>query len=312
MNKILLSLFPVIGLAVQAGCAVPQPRGQGHYARIQEPDTHAWYHLYLPVDYVKNNGRHPGQAIEKWPLVMTFHGMKPYDNARPQEREWEEQADIYGYIVCAPELETCDSFMEFPLTREHDYVLEDRRNVLAIMDHVFATTAADPGNVLSTSWSSGGYLAHYFVNRFPERFSCIATRLSNFSARLMTEESVPDYRDRVPVAIYIGDGDFPACKRESQEAAAWYQAREFRVVDAKMIDHMGHRRIPQTAAAFFAKQMGIQPLHPAEAAKTITTVVMTDYHPSEELLARFTPAVQVATPSDQQDLTRLAGTLSSQ
>ncbi|MEK6642799.1 MAG: hypothetical protein AABZ08_02735 [Planctomycetota bacterium] len=289
-----LSLFVFLGLVVPTGCAIPQPRGLGTYARIQEPSTQAWYHLYLPVDYVKSNGRRPVSPFKKWPLVMTFHGMKPYDNAHPQEREWEAQADMYGYIVCAPELHTCDSFMEFPLTKEHDYVLEDKRNVLAIMDHIFSTTAADPTKVLSTSWSSGGYLAHYFVNRFPDRFFCVATRLSNFSAKLMVEDNVPLYRDRIPVAVFIGDGDFAACKRESQEAVAWYQAREFRVVRSMMIEHMGHGRIPQTAAAFFADQLGIQPLHPVAAAKTVAPLLMTEYDPPKEMIARFSPVMSVA------------------
>lgn len=299
MSKKTLLLFAIVGLLLQAGCAVFQPRGMGQYARVQEPNTHAWYHLYLPVDYVKNDGRRPAPLLQKWPLVITFHGMKPYDNALPQEREWEEQADIYGYIVCAPELRTCDSFMEFPLTKEHGYVLEDQRNVLAIMDHVFATTAADPEKVLSTSWSCGGYLAHYFVNRFPGRFCCIATRLSNFSAKLMVDDNVPLYRDRVSVAVFIGDGDLPACKRESEEAAAWYQARDFHVIRALMIDHMGHRRIPQTAAAFFAEQIGIQPLHPADATRTVAMELMTDYYPPRELIAKFSPEIRTASPPPQ-------------
>ncbi len=279
------------GLAVTTGCAVYQPRGEGLYSHVQEPTTKAWYHLYLPVDYVKNNGRYPGAKVQRWPLVMTFHGMKPYDNALPQEREWEKQADIYGFIVCAPELRTCDSFMEYPLTREHGYVLDDKRNVIAIMDHLCATTLADPKRVLATSWSCGGYLAHYFPNRFPGRFSCIATRLSNFSAKLMAEETVPLYRDKTPVAIFIGDGDFPACKAESEEAVAWYTARGFRPVRGKMIDNMGHRRIPQTAAAFFAEQMKIEPLHPVEAAQTVAQVQMTDYQPPQVLLAQVSPPI---------------------
>lgn len=279
-----------------AGCAVPQPRGDGMYSRVVEPRTKAVYHLYLPVDYVKNNGRHPlYPRIQRWPLVMTFHGMKPYDNAIPQEREWEKQADVYGYIVCAPQLSTSDSFMEYPLTKEHSYVLKDRENVLAIMDHVFETTLADHGAVLSTSWSCGGYLAHYFANRFPERFSCIATRLSNFSAKLLVEDTVPRYRDKTPVAIFIGDGDLPKCKSESEEAVAWYMARNFRVVRGKMIDEMGHRRIPQTAAAFFAEQIGLTPLDPIEAAKTVAQVRMTEYYPPPELIARMSPPA-VSTP----------------
>lgn len=280
----------VLALSVSAGCAVPQPRGEGKYQRVTEPRTGAVYHLYLPVDYVKNDGKHPNNPdVRKWPLVMTFHGMKPYDNAHPQEREWEKEADTYGYVVCAPQLNTSDSFMEYPLTKEWGYVRKDRENVIAIMDHVFATTMADPQRVLSTSWSCGGYLAHYFPNRFPHRFSCIATRLSNFSAELLKEETVPEYRDRTSIGIFIGDGDLPACKSESEQAVAWYKARNFKVVEGKMIDRMGHRRIPQTAAAFFARQLGIKPLHPEDAAKSISKVQMTAYEPSPQLLAAMSP-----------------------
>jgi dienelactone hydrolase len=311
MHKTTWLLIAVISAFIHAGCAVPQPRGVGQYARIREPSTGAWYHLYLPANYVKNQSGGADLQSQKWPLVMTLHGMKPYDNARPQEREWEQQADLYGYIVCAPELESCDSFMEFPLTMEHDYVLTDKRNIIAIMDHIFATTAADPEKVLLTSWSSGGYLAHYFANRFPGRFACMATRLSNFSAKLMVEDTVPLYRDRMPVAVFIGDGDFPACRRESQEATAWYQAREFRVVRASTVDNMGHRRIPQTSAAFFADQLGIQPAHPAEAAQTLASMLMTDYNPPRDLIARFSPGIRVALPSPQ-DQARVVPTVLSQ
>lgn len=295
MRRPVTILLPLLALALfsASGCAVPQPRGEGLYQYITEPTTGAGYHLYLPKDYVKNNGRHPNPRIKRWPLVMTFHGMKPYDNALPQEREWEKEADTYGYIVCAPELRTSDSFMEYPLTREHSYVLDDKRNVIAIMDHVVGTTLADPKKVLSTSWSCGGYLAHYFPNRFPERFSCIATRLSNFSPQLLIDETVPRYRDRTPVAIFIGDGDFAACKTESEEAVAWYTARGFKV-RGKMIDNMGHSRIPQTAAAFFAETLRMDPLHPKEAAATVALVQMTEYFPPQELIARVAPPISLA------------------
>ena len=128
LRTISLIISTYLGLAVFSGCIVSQPRGDGLYARVTEPLTGAAYHLYLPVDYVRNNGRHPDYPrVQRWPLVMTFHGMKPYDDAQPQEREWEKEADFYGYVVCAPELRSSDSFMEYPLTKEHSYVLKDRR-----------------------------------------------------------------------------------------------------------------------------------------------------------------------------------------
>lgn len=293
------TLFLLCGGAILmagSGCAVPQPRGEGLYQYIKEPTKGGWYHLYLPADYVKNNGRHPDYPrVKRWPLVMTFHGMRPYDTAQPQEREWEREADTYGYIVCAPRLDTSDAFMEYPITKEHGYVLRDREHVMAIMDHIFATTLADPDRVLSTSWSCGGYLAHYFVNRFPERFSCLATRLSNFSEKILIEDTVPRYRDRIPIGIFAGDSDFPACKKESEKAVAWYTARNFRIVRGKMVDSMGHKRIPQTAAAFFAEQMSMKPLHPLEASKTVAEIQMTDYYPPAEMIAAMSPTPNVQT-----------------
>jgi len=274
-------------LTFVTGCPVPQPPGMGKETVVTEPRTKAQYYLYLPEAYVKNNGRHPTRPDKGWPLVMTFHGMKPYDTWDRQAHEWEQEADNYGYIVCAPWLQSCDSFMEYPLKHEHSYVLEDRERVMAIMDHIFATTRADPKAVLSTSWSCGGYMAHYFANRYPSRFTCIATRLSNFSPDLLLESNVPLYRN-VPMIAFIGDGDFPACKSESEQAVAWYKARGFKA-SGKTIDNMGHRRIPQCAAAFFAEQLGIEPLKPERAAATLAQVRMKDYEPPPGLLAAMAP-----------------------
>ncbi|MCA9256707.1 MAG: hypothetical protein KDA33_13755, partial [Phycisphaerales bacterium] len=107
----------------------------------------------------------------------------------------------------------------------------------------------------------------------------------------------------------------PACKAESEQAVAWYQARNFKVVEGKMIDSMGHRRIPQTAAAFFARQLGIKPLHPAGAAKSISKVQMTAYQPPPQLLAAMSPRGSAAssgtriasaepTPAEKREATR--------
>src|SRR5262249_18209241 len=114
---------------------------------------------------------------------------------------------------------------------------------------------------------------------------------------LMLEENVSKYR-QTPVAIFIGDGDFPACKHESEAAVAWYTARGFRTVRGKMIDNMGHSRIPQTAAAFFAEQLGIKPLHPVEAEQAVAKVQMPDYQPPTELVAAMTPHVAIASAGD--------------
>ena len=112
----------------------------------------------------------------------------------------------------------------------------------------------------------------------------------------MLDETTPRYRDKTWVALFAGDGDLPACKIESEEAVAWYTARKFRTVRGKMIDNMGHKRIPQVAAAFFAEQLGIEPLRPLEAAQTVAEVQMTDYYPPQDLIAKMSPRVAIGEP----------------
>lgn len=284
-----------LALTLLSGCVVPQPPGRGLEQHVREPRLGAEYFLYLPEAYVKNNGVHPQDSGRRWPVVMTFHGLKPYDTWDRQIHEWQQEADAYGYIVCAPWLQTCDGiFMQFPLRKEHDYVLRDKDRVMACLDHVLSTTRADPNAVLSTSWSSGGFMAHYFPNKFPHRFRCIATRLSNFSPDIMTDATVPLYRD-TPVAVFIGESDFPACIRQSQEAVAWYRSRGFNMVEAKVIDGIGHKRIPQTAAAFFARRLGIEPLDPAAATRTLAELKMRDWTPDPELMSLMAPRPALVT-----------------
>lgn len=266
----------VIGVVVgfmtgSLGCAVPQKPGNGRVSREVEPTTQTAYYLYLPEDYVANNGRHPQK--ERWPVVVTFHGLKPYDNAGPQIREWQEEADRYGFIVVAPDLRTCDSLtMQLPL-RDPTlwYVRKDEQAVMAILDEVFRRTNADPERVLATSFSSGGYVAHYLVNRYPERFSCIAVRGSNFSEAMLNPTQIPRYRD-MPVGIFWGENDIKICRDESEKAVRWYRQHHFNV-QAKYVAGLGHERRPQVAAAFFAETINVLP----KTAPATSTLVMKDY-----------------------------------
>ena len=235
-----------------AGCVVIQRPGNGQLLHIQEPMTRAWFWLYLPPDYAS-------AALDpapRFPLVMTFHGMKPFDNANPQAREWQQEADRYGYVVCAPELLTPDLTREFPIRRVTPAMARDERAVVAIMDYVTTHAHVDPNAVLSTSWSSGGYIAHYMMNRHPERFSCLAVRQSNFSSAVLDERQAPRYRDR-RVAIFYNENDFAICKLESREAAEWYARHGFDVTFAEFMDHW-HDRLPGPAAEFFAGTCGAE------------------------------------------------------
>lgn len=252
------ALWVVVVCALAGGCAVPQPSGQGRLSRIVEPSTRRGYWLYLPKDDVQamDNTTAPTAELRLWPLVMTFHGMNPWDSANAQAREWEEEADRYGFIVCAPELATCNSFMEYPLRKIHTYVAADELATMAIMDHVFQRTNANPNRVLSTSWSAGGYLAHYIVNRHPERFRCIAVRQSNFSPTIMDPARAEEYSNTT-VAVFYTQNDFQAIRKESEAAVEWYRENGFQDIRTGVFRGMGHERTPETAAAIFAESCGV-------------------------------------------------------
>ena len=252
-------LLTLASSPVLTGCIVPQAAGRGMARHQVEPITGSSYWLYLPDDYMKNDGQRADGR--RWPLVVTFHGMKPWDNAGPQCREWQEEADRYGFIILAPQLRTCDSFMQFPLKdRTLPYVMHDERAVLAMMDEVFRRTNADPTRVLSTSWSSGGYIAHFMVNQYPERFTVLAVRQSNFSEHLLDAANAPAYRN-MRIGIFFGENDLPVCRNESLKAVEWYRHHHFHV-DAKLVSGLGHERTPQTAAAYFALAIGVKPKTP--------------------------------------------------
>lgn len=254
-----LAAGPLFLLALCVGCAVPQRSGDGQMRRIVEPTTSRGYWLYLPKDYIATDGaREDGR---RWPLVVTFHGMKPFDNARPQTREWQLEADRYGFVVIAPELRTFHMFGQFPLRTVSSAFQGDENAVLAILDHVFQTTRADPAHVLSTSWSSGGYMAHYMLNRHPDRFTCLAVRQSNFSDTVLdpalTSQSV--YH---PVLIINTENDFAICLRESKRAVQWYQTHGYKNDFWVHIKNGGHERTPDLAAYFFGLVANAQPTIP--------------------------------------------------
>ncbi len=250
----------LLSLPLLVGCGM-QSRGGGIVQTVREPATGAKYELYLPKTYKRENERHTDPDHRRWPLVLTLHDLKPWDDARSQEREWEQLADSYGFIVCAPQLQTPDSFMELPLRHERNYVLEDKRNIIAILDHVLATTLADPHRVLCTGTGVGGYLMHYMVNRFPDRFFCMVGRSAHFAPELLTESTLPAYCDRVPTAMYASAYASEAARRESQLALKWYANSRFSQLEGEVIDGIAwDNRLSAPAAAYFAKKMGVTPL----------------------------------------------------
>ncbi|MCB9849661.1 MAG: dienelactone hydrolase family protein [Phycisphaerales bacterium] len=248
-----LGLLCVVGL-LASGCIVGQPPGKGQVMHLTEPTTHGKYFLYLPEGYEEENS---ATSSKRWPVVVTFHGMRPFDDYGSQIREWQQEADRYGYVVIAPKTLTSDLLRQIAKirpTKINAAIRRDEEVTLAALDDVSRRVNIDPTKVLSTSWSSGGYLAHYMINHHPERFTCIAPRQSNFSSEILDENQVPKYRD-TKVGIFYTENDFAICRRESQEAAKWYAHNGFDVTFAVFRD-LGHERRPSVAADFFARQIG--------------------------------------------------------
>lgn len=263
-------LHPFFGLAVLslstwAGCAVPQPRGEGKLQRIVEPTSKRGYWLYLPKEYIALDDS--ARRSRRWPLVVSFHGMKPFDTAKAQACEWQQESDRYGFVVVAPELGAPDLMQEFPLESVTPELANDERTSLAILDHVISTTQADPTHTLATGWSSGGYMAHFMLNRHPDRFTCLGVRQSNFSAAVLDYASTGRSRYH-PVLIANTENDFAVCKRESKEAVQWYHNNGYKNVAWIYIKDKGHERTPDIAASFFARVSGATPNRPPEVLVT--------------------------------------------
>jgi poly(3-hydroxybutyrate) depolymerase len=258
-------LFAAVVLLVNTGCAVPQPRGKGELSKVREPSTGRSYYLYLPESYV--NAEERDRRSDVWPLVVTFHGMVPYDTANAQAREWECEADRYGYIVIAPIMSTVNWASPivggFPVNRVTSSFEADERGILACMDHATETTYASPEHVLSTSFSSGGYMAHYMLNRHPERFSCLAVRQSNFSHEVLSTDTTSRSRYH-PILILSTQNDVAICKEETREAIQWYETHGYENLAWITMNKLGHARTPDIAADFFARMCGVSPSRPPE------------------------------------------------
>ncbi len=272
MNRFTYAGVLLVGLVacLSSGCAVPQPRGKGKLDLVTD-ERYKWpYWIYRPEEYMAQMKRgvdtpvHPATKNGKWPLVVSFHGMKPFDNCYPQALEWQEEADRYGFVMIAPQLRTSDLFMQFPL-KDPDlpYVREDVKTSHAAIREVISKMPIDKDRVLSTSWSSGGYMAHYMVNRFPRMFSCLAVRQSNFSAEMLDPSRIRYYRN-MPVGVFWTSNDFVICQVESRKAVEWYRRHGFKDFSWGIFQGLGHERTPQSAAALFAMQCGIKPRKPAE------------------------------------------------
>jgi hypothetical protein len=146
-------------------------------------------------------------------------------------------------------------------------------------------------------------MAHFMVNKYPERFTVIAVRQSNFSEDLLSSSQTGRYRN-MPVAIFFGERDLPVCRKESLEAVNWYQRHHF-AVQAKLVSGLGHERTPQTAAAFFGLVIGEKPKSPPQlnlVMKDIPGEMLASGHSSSEPIRRLRPSMPASVAGEPRRL----------
>jgi predicted esterase len=282
-------------LPAAVGCAVPQKPGMGRALHRVEVVTERPYWIYLPPSRDETAER-PSPYPHRYPLVVSLHGMRPFDDYGPHIRQWQEEADRYGFIVAAPKLKACDLLKPFPIDDPTSKTLQsDEQAILAIIDEVCRIAPADPHSVMVTSFSSGGYVAHYMMNRHPDRFSCLAVFQSNFTTKLLEPDQVSKYRDRT-IAILTSENDLPLVSRESRWAIDWYQDQGFRRLIAQERPEVGHERTPEFAAQVFAASVGREAvaIGPQPARQPHRSTQNTHASNQGDLL--FTPLAHDATP----------------
>ena len=255
--------FLVVTMLI-GGCAVPQPRGRGTRFFLRDPQSSRAYFVYLPVGY---------SADQVWPLVLTLHGMKPFDHAESQELEWENLADRHKLVVLAPDIHNSDLLMEYPMRNVTTSVLADEKVVVRILSYLIERCNIDQTKIYATSWSSGGYLLHYLAANNPNMFAAISARGSCFSLDLM--EKVPKWKierlaeRKPPVMIYYGSNDFGGVRRESAQAIQWYKSLNIPISN-DVVEGRGHERVPDLAANFFVR-------HGATARPTESVEIVASY-----------------------------------
>ena len=240
-----------------SGCPVPQKPGSGIQVKHKEVKTGKKFYLYLPKGY------HPNK---RWPIVVTIHGLVPFDTADRQIREWQATADKYGLIVIAPELWNSGVFMEFRLWRISRSVQKDIDAVLNMIDYVAENTAADPKQVLITGWSSAGFLVHYLANRHPDRFAALCARSCSFNRSILDEDAGRKMaKNNFPIMVFSSTEDFLDSRIGSAFAIKWYTRLGFNVetmtIPQKTIlpgIGLGHDRHPGIAAEFFLRSTNIK------------------------------------------------------
>lgn len=246
-RTVIFPVFLVATAALLGGCPIPQTPGAGKILHRQCRSSDSWYYLYVPENY---------DFERRYPMVLSLHGMKPYDKAQDHVKMWGKLADEHKFIICAPELRTSDSFGQFPLRHMGSAEVSDVNNVLGVMDEVIEDWEVDRDSVMLSSWSMGGYLAHYMMTEYGQRFAAFAPLQSNFSTDVLNAARARRFASTVPLFVFYGTVDFPGVTSESKESIEWYRRLGYRVQVKEA--EVAHERHPELAAQFFEQVLAQQ------------------------------------------------------
>jgi len=233
----------IVSLTVWCGCPVsqsqdfPAPIRQEHTLGIQRD-----YFLYVPSTY---------DPDKQWPLVVTCHGTRPYDDARPQAKEWAALAEGRGFLVAAPKLEGVRGDAGWFRTpdKQIELQLEDEAVILEIVSRVKAAYNVADEQVFLTGWSAGGYAVLFTGLRNPEVFRALAIRQGNFDERYLSPV-MPHLDRHQPILIFFGAIDL--LKSHAEKCIQWLRREGMNVHRREIAG--GHRRRPDIAYGFFRKQ----------------------------------------------------------
>ncbi len=246
----------LLGLMFWCGCPVSQSQDfPAPLLKHRTFDTDRGYYLYVPSTY------HPSR---QWPLVVTCHGTRPYDSARSQVREWAAMAELYGFIVAAPELvgTRADLTLFRSPAKQIEQQLRDEKVLLQVVQSTKVAYNVAEDRVFLTGWSAGAYAVLFTGLKNPRVFRCLAIREGNFDARYLGP--ILGAMDRhQPVLVFLAAGDV-LVKSQTQRCYQWLKKQGMNVHYREIAG--GHARRPDVAYRFFRDSVKRYPWVHAEAA----------------------------------------------
>lgn len=235
-------------LATVCGC-VPTRHADASGQMARDPRTGNEYLRYVPRNYTSDRA---------WPMVIILHGTYGFDPIEWEIHEWQMLAEEKGLIVVAPRLNSVQGVIKVnkiarPLWLKD--LAEDEKNVLSMIEDMKANYNIDPGAVMMTGFSSGGYPLYYIGLRNPGKFNILIPQACNFDARSLEETQLPPEAKKMYIQIIWGKDDQFA-RDESWEAFRWLRQHgfDYRYTEKKLIEG-GHARQPELVYELWLKRL---------------------------------------------------------